>query len=142
MGKRISILVVDDHTAVREGLKAVLVLQPDMEVVGEASDGAEAIAETARLQPNIVILDVLMKPMGGIDACRVIKSRWPSIKVLIMSELKQASIIRRAVVAGADGYLSKEVNMELVCQALRTLHAGGMVLPGDMGSRLVGEGEP
>lgn len=120
----------------------MLVLQPDMEVVGEASDGAEAIAETARLQPNIVILDVLMKPMGGIDACRVIKSRWPSIKVLIMSELKQASIIRRAVVAGADGYLSKEVNMELVCQALRTLHAGGMVLPGDMGSRLVGEGEP
>lgn len=129
----IRVVVADDHVAVREGLHSMISGQPDIEVVGEATEGGQAIALTAQLQPDLVVLDVLMSHMGGIEATRAIKAQWPSVLVLILTEFSQASIVRRALAAGADGYLLKDSSRELILSAIRTIHAGGFAASRDIG---------
>lgn len=124
--ERIRVLVVDDHPAVREGLRTMMELEPDLEVVAEAANGQEALQRVEEAQPNLVIMDVFMPRLGGIEATQAIKDRWPDIRVLIFTFLDTPALAQRALAAGADGYLLKDTPPELVVNAIRTVAAGGV----------------
>src|SRR5918912_2374826 len=104
---RIRLLLVDDHALLRSGLRMLLDAQPDMAVVGEASDGAEAVAEALRLRPSVVLMDVAMSGESGLEATARIKQAAPEIKVLVLSMYDDESYLRRALEAGASGYALK-----------------------------------
>jgi DNA-binding NarL/FixJ family response regulator len=108
----IKILVVDDHGIVREGLKMVLSLEADFAVVSEAASGKEAVDQALRLRPDVVLMDVLMDEVNGIDACRQIKSALPDIKVLMLTSHDAAQAVEASVLAGASGYLLKNGGRE------------------------------
>jgi DNA-binding NarL/FixJ family response regulator len=120
----ITILLADDHAIVREGLRFLLEAQPDMEIVGEVSNGRDAIAVAADLQPDVAILDVTMPGLNGIDACEAIKECSPDTEVIILSMHSTTEHIFRALQAGALGYLLKESAPPRVVDAVRAVHRG------------------
>lgn len=127
MGK-ISVLIVDDHAILREGLRALLSLYPDFEVVGEAEDGLEAINKTRELSPDIVLMDIAMPVLGGLEATLEIRKQSPGSRVVILTQHDDTEYIFPMLKAGAAGYvLKKAVGTELVA-ALRAVHHGGSFL--------------
>ena len=103
----IRILIVDDHPVVRHGLRNLLEVQPDWEVVDEASDGVEALEKADRLVPDVILLDVSMPKMNGLEACRLIRKAVPSSEVLIVTQHDSPQMLREALDAGARGYVVK-----------------------------------
>jgi len=101
------ILLVDDHPVVREGLRTVLQRRPGCEVVGEASDGVEALAKAENLQPNVMVLDVTMPRLNGLEVCRLARQRIPDIEILFVTQHDSALMMREALAAGAKGYVVK-----------------------------------
>ena len=101
------ILLVDDHPIVREGLRTVLQRRPDCEVIGEASDGAEALEKALSLQPDVMVLDVTMPKMSGIEVCRMARRSNPAIEVLFVTQHDSPQMMREALGAGAKGYVVK-----------------------------------
>lgn len=127
MGK-ISVLIVDDHAILREGLRALLSLYPDFEVVGEAEDGLEAINKARQLSPDIVLMDIAMPVLGGLEATLEIRKQSPGSRVVILTQHDDTEYIFPMLKAGAAGYvLKKAVGTELVA-ALRAVHQGGSFL--------------
>ena len=124
----IRILVVDDHGIVREGLKMVLGLETDFEVVGEAASGREAVAQASRLQPDVVLMDVLMDEVSGIEACRQIKSVLPETKVLMLTSHDAAQAVEASVLAGASGYLLKNGGRDDLLRGIRAVAQGESLL--------------
>lgn len=124
----IRILVVDDHGIVREGLKMVLGLESDFEVVGEAASGREAIAQATRLRPDVVLMDVLMDEVSGIDACRQIKSVLPETQVLMLTSHDAAQAVESSVLAGASGYLLKNGGRDDLLKGIRSVAQGESLL--------------
>jgi DNA-binding NarL/FixJ family response regulator len=120
----IKVFIADDHTIVCDGLRALLETQPDIEVVGTAGDGREAIQLIGRLAPDVAIMDIAMTDLNGIEATRTISERHPSTRVLILSIYSSAEHIHRALQAGAKGYLLKTSAGKEVIHAVRTVHAG------------------
>jgi NarL family two-component system response regulator LiaR len=120
----IRILLVDDHMVVRSGLSTVLAVYDDMELVGEAGDGEEAIRLCERLQPDVVLMDLLMPKMDGVTATRTIKERWPRILVIALTSFKEQEYVEGALKAGASGYLLKNVSAEELVNAIRRAVAG------------------
>ena len=121
---RLTILIGDDHTLMRQGLRKILEEQPDWEVVGEASDGHEAVAQTVTLQPDVAILDIGMPLLNGIEATRQIVRRVPSARILILSMHSAEAYIIQALKAGAKGYLLKDsADIELI-RGVRAVAAG------------------
>jgi len=118
------ILLGDDHTLVRQGLRKILEEQPDWEVVGEASDGREAVKETAALQPEVAVLDIGMPLLNGIEATRQIVRRFPAINVLILSMHSEEAYITQAMQAGARGYLLKDCADTELIRAVGAVAAG------------------
>jgi NarL family two-component system response regulator LiaR len=119
----IRILIVDDHSIVREGLRMFLRREPGLEVVGEAADGAEAVEQARLLRPDVVLMDLLMPVMDGITATAAIRSALPETEVLaITSVLERASVVR-AIRAGAIGYLLKDAQAEELCKAIKAAAA-------------------
>ena len=112
MGDRIRLVIADDHPVVRTGLRGMLAGQPDFEIVGEAADGAEAIALTAQLRPTVVLMDLRMPVVDGVTAIREIKARYPEIHILVLTTYDTDADILRAVEAGATGYLLKDAPRE------------------------------
>jgi DNA-binding NarL/FixJ family response regulator len=103
----IRILLVDDHPVVRHGLRALLGLQPDWEVIDEAEDGSEAVDKVQRLNPDVVVLDISMPKMGGLEACRLIRETAPQCEILILTQHDSPQMLREALDAGARGYVMK-----------------------------------
>ena len=120
----VSVMLADDHAVVRDGLRALLEGGNDLQVVGVAGNGREAVAEALRLRPDIVIMDIAMPELDGVEATRRIVERCPETRVLILSMYLSAEHIYRALQAGAQGYVLKESAGEEVVDAIRALRAG------------------
>jgi DNA-binding NarL/FixJ family response regulator len=133
----IRLIIVDDHPVVRTGLQGMLAGQPDLEVVGEATTGAEAVEMVAQLQPNVVLMDLQMPEMDGVTATAEIKSRYPETHVLILTTYDTDADILRAVEAGATGYLLKDAPREELFHAVRAAAQGKTVLAPTVATRLL-----
>ncbi len=128
----IRILLVDDQAIVREGLRAMLSLEPDMIIVGEASGGREALALVDRVQPDIVLMDVRMPDMDGLTALERIKRAHPDAAVIMVSLYDDADYLYRAVSAGAAGYILKEASRSELVRAVRLTAEGGSIISPNM----------
>ena len=120
----VTVMLADDHAVVRDGLRALLEGGHDLEVIGVAGNGREAVAEAQRLRPDVVIMDIAMPELDGVEATRRIIERCPDTRVLILSMYLSAEHIHRALQAGAQGYVLKESAGEEVVEAIRALRAG------------------
>lgn len=136
---KIRILLADDHTILRAGLKMMLNAQPDMEVVGEAQDGRYAIHEVQRLQPDIVLMDITMPGVNGIEATRQIKKLFPEVKVLVLTMHENDEYVFQTLRAGASGYMLKEAADTELISALRAVHSGQFYLSPAAQSVMVGD---
>jgi len=121
---KITVVIVDDHAVIREGLRALLDMQPDIRVVGEASDGREALREIEKLKPDVAVLDVTMPELGGIEAAELVHERCPGVKVVMLSAVSDVESVHRALRAGAIGYLTKFSAVSEVGDAIRKVVAG------------------
>lgn len=124
----IRILIVDDHTMVRRGLATILKLKPDLQLLGEASNGREAVELCARLQPDVVLMDLMMPEMSGAAATAAIRRQWPQVQVVALTSFEEKELVREALQAGAIGYLLKNVSAEDLAAAIREAHAGRSTL--------------
>jgi NarL family two-component system response regulator LiaR len=124
MTSPIRIIIADDHTIVRKGIRAVLRNVPDLEVVGEAATGWEAIAQVQRLQPDVVLMDLLMPELDGIEAIRRIQADQPGVRILVLTSFSSEDKIFPAIKAGALGYHLKDSGPEELVQAIREVHRG------------------
>ena len=120
----IRVLLVDDHMVVRSGLSTVLSIHDDLKLVGEAGDGEEAIKLCERLQPDVVLMDLLMPKMDGVTAIKAIKTRWPQIQIIALTSFKEKEYVEGALKAGANGYLLKDVSAEELVNSVRRAAAG------------------
>lgn len=132
----ISVLLVDDHRLIRVGLRNILQAQSDIEIAGEAGDGEEAVRLARELRPNVVVLDVNMPGMNGIEATRKLARLEPAPKILIVSVQKQDPVPSRLLEAGAAGYLTKEAAADEILAAVRQVHAGRKYLSADIAREL------
>jgi len=135
----IRVLVVDDHALFRRGLEMVLDAEPDIEVVGEAGNGAEALAKAIETAPDIVLMDVRMPRGGGIDACASIKDAIPSAKIIMLTISDEEADLYEAIKAGAMGYLLKEISIEEVAGAVRAVAEGQSLISPSMAGKLLAE---
>lgn len=135
----IRVLVVDDHALFRRGLQMVLEQEPDIEVVGEAADGGEAVERAADALPDIVLMDVRMPRRGGIDACTAIKDAVPSARIIMLTISDEEADLYDAIKAGAMGYLLKEISIEEVATAIRAVHSGQSLISPTMAAKLLTE---
>ncbi|MEH6889088.1 response regulator transcription factor [Bacillus sp. JJ864] len=135
----IRIMIVDDQSLVRDGLAMLLNLRPELEVAGTASDGEEAVQNAEHLQPEIILMDIRMPHTNGVEGTRLIRERFPHIKVLMLTTFNDSELIFAALEQGASGYLLKDMETDTIVQAILTVHAGGVVLPQDMTAEIVKE---
>jgi two-component system NarL family response regulator len=134
--RKITVFIADDHAVVRLGLRALIESQPDLEVVGEASDGPGAVEGFERLHPDILLADLRMPTMGGREVIAAVQKTAPDAKVIVLTSFDGDEDIFRAVQAGARGYLLKSCPPEDLLQAIRTVHAGGRLLAPEVAARL------
>ena len=137
MNERIRILIVDDHPLIREGLRAILETQPDMELVGEARDGNEAVARAQALKPDVILMDLALPHMDGVEATRQIIQNDPLVRVLILSNYLDDDKVFGVLKAGAKGYLIKETNPQDLRQAVRAVYQGKSALDPAVQRKLV-----
>ncbi|KAB8143515.1 response regulator transcription factor [Chloroflexia bacterium SDU3-3] len=121
---QIRVLIADDHVLVRKGLRALLAREPDISVIGEASDGRAAIEAAAQLQPDVILMDLSMPELDGIEATRAISARQPEIRILVLTSFTTDDKVFPALKAGARGYLLKDSEPEALTQALRQVYRG------------------
>jgi NarL family two-component system response regulator LiaR len=131
------VLIVDDHGVVREGLRAYLELEPDIQVVGEAKDGLEAVRRAAELQPDVVLMDLVMPNMDGVDATSRIKEQQPATHVIILTSFLDDERVVPAIRAGATSYLLKDVAASDLARAIRGARAGQAQLHPEVARRLM-----
>ncbi len=125
MSDAIRLLLVDDHTLVRQGIRSLLETQDDMEVVGEASGGQEAIDMAGDLCPDVTLMDLAMPDMNGMEATRQIREQHPEIQILALTMHSTDEYLFRALQSGASGYVLKEADAAELATAVRAVHAGG-----------------
>ena len=135
--RRLRVLLVDDHTMVRRGLATFLKAFDDLELVGEAADGAEAVQRCAEVQPDVVLMDLMMPGTDGVVATRTIRERLPTVQVLALTSFREEGLVHRALQAGAIGYLLKNVSAEDLAAAIRAAHAGRPTLAPEATQALV-----
>lgn len=133
----ISVLLVDDHKIVREGTRQLLALHNDIQVIGEAPDGREAVKMAQELQPDVVVMDVRLPQLNGIEATRIITSRFQKVKVLILSAYDDDSYVFPLFEAGASGYLLKTSSGVELAEAIRAVNRGDTALSPHIGTKLV-----
>lgn len=133
----IRVLLVDDHFVVRKGLYALLASSPDIAVIGEAEDGREAVRQNLRLRPDVILMDLVMPSVDGLEATRRILEVDAGRRILILSGLADVDEIIPVIRAGALGYVSKDCGMEALVGAIRRLHRGELALPAELMRRLM-----
>lgn len=136
-GKPIRVLIVDDHAVVRGGLSKFLQVHKDVEVVGEAENGAEAVRLARQLQPNVVLMDLKMPEMDGVAATREIRSKQPGVRVIVLTSFAEDNMVQGALQAGATGYLLKNVSGAELANAIRAANAGRITLSSEATEALV-----
>jgi NarL family two-component system response regulator LiaR len=136
-GRPIRVLLVEDHAVVRSGLGAFLMAFDDLELVGEASDGQEAVRLCEQLRPDVVLMDLVMPGMDGAAATQVIRERCPDIQVIALTSFKETELVEGALQAGAIGYLLKNVSADQLAEAIRGAHAGRPTLAPEAAQALI-----
>jgi two-component system NarL family response regulator len=134
--RRIRILIVDDHPVVRAGLTSMLGTQAELEVIGSASSGEEALAKLRQVEPDVLLLDLRMHGMSGVDTLMAMRRSAHDVRVIILTSFETDEDIYRAVQAGAHGYLLKDTSLKEMVEAIRTVHAGKRYIPRDIAARL------
>jgi two-component system, NarL family, response regulator LiaR len=124
----IRVMIVDDHSMVRRGLSTIFKIKADLELVGEASNGREALEVCGQLQPDVVLMDLIMPEMSGAEATQAIRARWPRIQVIALTSFQEKDLVRGALQAGAISYLLKNVAADDLAAAIREAYAGRSTL--------------
>jgi NarL family two-component system response regulator LiaR len=137
----IRILIADDHGIVRQGLRMYLRFDPDLEVVGEASNGKEALDLAGKLRPDIILMDILMPVMGGLEATAAIRQELPDTEVIALTSVLDDAIIHQAIRAGAIGYLLKDTGSDELCRAIHAAAAGQVQLSRQVALRMTANRE-
>ncbi|HET7214293.1 MAG TPA: response regulator transcription factor [Terriglobia bacterium] len=125
---KIRVIVADDHALVRDGIKALLSLTPDIEVIGEATDGRQAIDKCRELQPDVILMDIAMPGLGGLEATLELKHEAPKTRVLVLTQYDDAEYVRRFLKIGVAGYVLKRMLGSDLASAIRSAAEGGLVL--------------
>ncbi|HPW56763.1 MAG: response regulator transcription factor [Thermoanaerobaculaceae bacterium] len=133
----IRVVIADDHTMFRAGLRALLAVEDDIEVVGEAANGAEAIARAKELTPDIVVMDILMPVMNGLEATRLIAADCPTVRVLVLSMYDDEEHVQQLLAAGAAGFVLKHATSDELVRAIHEVVAGGMPLSPSVAAKVV-----
>jgi NarL family two-component system response regulator LiaR len=136
----IRVMLVDDHDMVRRGLAAFLNVKPDLELVGEARDGKEAIREVSVCKPDVILMDLIMPEMDGAAATRQIRRNYPDIQIIALTSFQETELIRGALQAGAIGYLLKNVSVDDLASAIRAAHSGQSTLAPEVVQALLSSG--
>ena len=137
--ERIRIVIADDHELFRRGLRLVLEDEPDIEVIGEAGDGEETVAMVTESVPDVVVMDVRMPVLSGIEATQRIKEDLPHTKILMLTISDEEEDLYEAIKAGANGYLLKEISIDEIGNAVRSVHGGQSLISPSMASKLLNE---
>jgi NarL family two-component system response regulator LiaR len=125
---RIKVMLVDDHAVVRSGLAAFLSVVPDLELIGEAENGDEAVRRCGLLNPDVILMDLMMPVTDGVTATRLIHEKYPAVHVLALTSFPEDDLVQKALQAGATGYLMKNVSARELADAIRAAHKGKMTL--------------
>jgi two-component system NarL family response regulator len=136
---KIKVLIADDHRVVREGLSAILKTRPNLEVVGEAQDGQEAVEKTRALEPDVILMDVSMPRMGGVEATRQIKREFPHIGIVALTMYEEQQYIFDLVRAGATGYLLKDSDSAQIVAAIEAIYRGESLIHPSVASKILAE---
>lgn len=137
MSKSVKVLIVDDQQMFREGIRHRLAQESDISVVGEAASGEEALEMISRAKPDVVILDIRLPNMSGIEVARQVRQRWPDVKIMVLSGYDFDQYVRAAARVGIDGYVLKDASQEVLVKALREIAAGGVVLVPQIASKVM-----
>ena len=133
----VRVMLVDDHVVLRDGLKSLLNYEPDIEVVAEASDGREAITIVDQVKPDIVISDISMPGLNGIESCRILRQDHPTLKIIVLSMHSGQEYVLQALQAGANGYVVKQADASEVITAIRAVIVGGAYLSPSISKHLI-----
>jgi NarL family two-component system response regulator LiaR len=125
---RIKVMLVDDHAVVRSGLAAFLSVVPDLELIGEAENGDEAVRRCGLLRPDVILMDLMMPVTDGVTATRLIHEKYPAVHVIALTSFPEDDLVQKALQAGATGYLMKNVSARELADAIRAAHKGKMTL--------------
>ncbi len=137
MSDVIRVMLVDDHAVVRSGLSAFLMVSPDLELLGEAENGQEAVLRAGLLQPDVILMDLMMPVMDGVAAIQAIKRQYPAIQIIALTSFEEDELVQNALRAGAIGYLMKNVSARELAQAIRSAKAGKMTLSSEAAQALI-----
>jgi NarL family two-component system response regulator LiaR len=135
--KPVRVLVVDDHAMVRRGLATFLQVFDDLELAGEAESGESAVKLCAEIQPDVVLMDMVMQNMDGATATSIIRKQFPQTQVIALTSFKEGELIRKVLEAGAIGYLLKDISAEELARAIRAAHAGRATLAAEAAQALI-----
>jgi NarL family two-component system response regulator LiaR len=131
------VLIVDDHSMVRTGLATFIRVKPDLELVGEARDGQQALHLCEQRQPDVILMDLVMPRMDGVAATRAIRARWPQVQVIALTSFKEKDLVQDAIEAGAISYLLKDVSVDELAEAIRQAAAGRSTLAPEAAQALI-----
>jgi DNA-binding NarL/FixJ family response regulator len=135
----IRVLLVDDQRLMRDGMKILLNLEPDLQVAGEAGNGAEGVEQALALRPDVVLMDIRMPGMNGVEATREIRRALPETRVLILTTFDDDDLVMEALLEGAAGYLTKDLPAEEIAESVRKAQTGGVVMPPPIAAKVVAE---